>query len=198
MRNAELTISRLLKQSGDLFNTKGYQATSLSDITTATGLTKGAIYRHFGSKERLEQEALNQLSAVMFEKMRGYIVRERTAGDKLRAVFRFFESYITDPPIAGGCPLLNAAIEADDAHPVLRRSARKILDVMTDSLSRIIENGIRYKQFRPGTDKVHLATLIVASLEGAIMMGKLKGKNDDIRRVVRHLEEEVKKIERKR
>ncbi|MEP2968608.1 TetR/AcrR family transcriptional regulator, partial [Nonlabens ulvanivorans] len=47
MRNPQLTKDIIIKESADLFNTKGYKATSLSDITTATGFTKGAIYKHF-------------------------------------------------------------------------------------------------------------------------------------------------------
>ncbi len=79
MRNSDLTKEKILNQSGILFNVQGYKATSLSDITDATGLTKGAIYRHFSSKEELENKALLHLSSVMFEKMRGYIREQATA-----------------------------------------------------------------------------------------------------------------------
>ncbi|MEP0479738.1 MAG: TetR family transcriptional regulator, partial [Nonlabens sp.] len=55
MRDPEHTKATILKESANLFNAQGYKATSLSDITTATGLTKGAIYKHFKNKEDLEQ-----------------------------------------------------------------------------------------------------------------------------------------------
>jgi TetR/AcrR family transcriptional repressor of nem operon len=195
MRNPEVTKEKILKKSGILFNTKGYKATSLSDITNATGYTKGAIYRHFTSKEELEKETLFHLSSIMFNETKQRIKAQLNAGDKLRAVFRYFESYITDPVVKGGCPLLNAAIEADDAHPTLRKAALKILDILRDSVIAILENGIRYEQIRADIDREFYATLIIASLEGAIMMSKLRGNNDDIRRVVAHLEQQVEKIE---
>ena len=56
MRSPEVTRERILRQSGKLFNTQGYKATSLSDITEASGLTKGAIYQHFENKEKLDGE----------------------------------------------------------------------------------------------------------------------------------------------
>jgi TetR/AcrR family transcriptional repressor of nem operon len=195
MRNPEVTKEKILKKSGILFNTKGYKATSLSDITNATGYTKGAIYRHFTSKEELEKETLFHLSSIMFNETKHRIKAQLNAGDKLRAVFRYFESYITDPVVKGGCPLLNAAIEADDAHPTLRKAALRILDILRDSLIAILDNGIRYKQIRADIDREFYATLIIASLEGAIMMSKLRGNNDDIRRVVAHLEQQVERIE---
>src|SRR5688572_31367585 len=106
MRNPDKTKEKILSKSGVLFNTQGYKATSISDITTATGFTKGAIYRHFKNKAVLEKETLFHLSSIMFEKLRGRIKSENTAGGKLRAVFRYFESYISHPEVKGGCPLM--------------------------------------------------------------------------------------------
>jgi TetR/AcrR family transcriptional regulator, transcriptional repressor for nem operon len=195
MRNPEVTKEKILKKSGVLFNTKGYKATSISDITDATGYTKGAIYRHFESKEHLEKETLFHLSTIMFEEVRQKVKAQLTAGDKLRAMFRYFESYVTEPVVKGGCPLMNAAIEADDAHPALRKTAIRILDILHESIRTILENGIRYKQLRANIDKDYYATLIIASMEGAIMMSKLRGNNNDIRTVLKHLEKQIIEIE---
>lgn len=195
MRNPEVTKETILKKSGILFNSQGYKATSISDITGATGFTKGAIYRHFASKDDLEMETLLHLSSLMFEKLRKQIKQEGTAGNKLRAVFSFFESFVTNPPLKGGCPLMNAAIEVDDSNPALRRAALKILNTLRESLITMLANGIKHKQIKPGTDKDFYATLIVASLEGAIMMSKLCNNNDDIKRITKHLEKQLKEIE---
>lgn len=195
MRNPQITKETILKQSGILFNTQGYKATSLSHITDATGLTKGAIYRHFASKDELEIETLIHLSGIMNEKIRERVKAQPTAGNKLRAVIKFFESYISDPPVQGGCPLLNAAVEADDAHPELRKTAVKILNGLRSSLVSILEKGIYYKQLKKGIDKDLYATLFIAALEGAIMMSKLSGNDDDIKRILKHLEKEIAEIE---
>lgn len=194
MRDPEATKETILKKSGVLFNTQGYKATSISQITDATGFTKGAIYRHFGSKDDLEQETLAFLSNIMFEKMRAIIVKENNAVDKLRGVFQYFESYITNPPLKGGCPLLNAAIEVDDAHPALRKEAVKTLSVLKKSLVTILQKGIEYKQLKPDTDVVFFSTLIIAALEGGIMMSKLEGNNNDIRKMIKHLNDQLELI----
>ncbi len=195
MRQPEATKASILKQSGLLFNTQGYQATSLSDITGATKLTKGAIYRHFKSKHHLEKEALLFLSETMFDHMRQHIKGQKTAPEKLRALFRFFETYISNPPIMGGCPLLNVSTEADDAHPVLRKQAVSILTLLKNSIVALIDNGVRFGQVKPGVDKEYYASVIIALLEGAIMMSKVQGNSQDIKLAIRHLDAMIQEIE---
>lgn len=174
---------------------QGYKATSISDITVATGYTKGAIYRHFKNKEKLEEQSLVYLMGVMFEKLRVQIKEKQTASDKLKAIIYFFESYVTKPPIKGGCPLLNVAIEADDNSPHLRKRAHAILDVLKESIIVILDNGIKFGQLKKDIDKEYYATVIIASLEGAIMMSKLSRTNHDIGMIIRHLEATIKTIE---
>jgi TetR/AcrR family transcriptional repressor of nem operon len=188
MRNPEETRARILAKSGILFNTRGYKATSISDITDATGFTKGAIYRHFKNKAVLEKETLFHLSSVMFDALRGKIKAAPDAVEKLRTIFKFFESYISHPVVKGGCPLLNVAIEADDAHPALRKEAVKVLDILKESVANILKNGIKYDQLRKDVDVEYYASVIIAALEGAIMMSKLRGNNHDIKHVIKHLE----------
>lgn len=195
MRNPDVTKETILKESGDLFNTQGYKATSISDITEATGYTKGAIYRHFRSKEALEKEAFYHMASFMFMRMRALIKAESTAGNKLRAVLRFFESYVSDYPIKGGCPLLNVAIEVDDTNPALREEAVGILKILKESIVHILQKGIENKQIKAGIEAEYYATIILASLEGAIMMSKLRRNTEDMMMVLKHLETQIKTIE---
>jgi TetR/AcrR family transcriptional regulator, transcriptional repressor for nem operon len=195
MRNPSATKGAILHHAGGLFNLQGYKVTSISDITVATGYTKGAIYRHFKNKEKLEEQSLVYLMGVMFEKLRAQIKEKQTASDKLKAIIYFFESYVTKPPIKGGCPLLNVAIEADDNSPHLRKRAHAILDVLKESIIVILDNGIKFGQLKKDIDKEYYATVIIASLEGAIMMSKLSRTNHDIGIIIRHLEATINTIE---
>jgi len=191
MRNPELTKVTILEESGKLFNVKGYKATSLSEITKKTGLTKGAIYSHFGSKAGLEKETLIYLTQGMLTQLRVKIKAANNAPDKIRAILNFYRSYTTNPPVHGGCPLLNAAVEADDANPELRKVVKGILEVIHQSAVLILNNGIKFKQIKPSTDTAHFATVIFASLEGAIMMTKITNNKIYINNVIDHLEQKL-------
>ena len=58
MSKGEETRQRIIAQAAPLFNQLGYEGCSLQDIMDATGLEKGGIYRHFGSKEELGRRGL--------------------------------------------------------------------------------------------------------------------------------------------
>ncbi len=187
MRNAEATKNTIIKESANLFNTQGYKATSISDITRATGYTKGAIYRHFTSKQDLEQHALRRLSKLMFEEISISIREAKTFRDKFEAIFSFFENYMNAPLYEGGCPLMNAAVESDDTDPVLRQQAFNMLAHLKASMAKLIENGIKNNQVRPDVDIPYCSTVFIATLEGGIMMSKLERNKKAIQHTIQHL-----------
>jgi TetR/AcrR family transcriptional regulator, transcriptional repressor for nem operon len=194
MRTPEITKQTILQHSGTLFNTKGYKATSISDITSATGFTKGALYRHFEDKVQLEEESFSYLMQIAETKFSELVKAEKTAPLKLAAVIRFFKFYVTNPPFKGGCPLLNAAIEVDDAHPNLKVKALQHLKIFEQALVHIITKGVEHKQIKKDTDAANLAVIFIASLEGGIMMSKLHGNNQAISKVVDYLQTVINSI----
>ena len=194
MRNPEATKELIITKSADLFNTQGYKATSLSDITKATGLTKGAIYRHFENKEDLERQALHSLSKRMFHEISTSIKASKNFLEKMEAIFTFFDNYMNTPLYKGGCPLLNAAIESDDANPVLREQTNTMLSRLKMSLQTLFENGIKNKQVIATIDTNYYSTIFIAILEGGIMMSRLERDKTSITYAIKHLRNLVKEL----
>jgi len=187
MRDAQLTRNTIIKESANLFNTQGYKATSISDITKATGLTKGAIYRHFENKSDLEQQALRSMTKLMFTELGSTIQAAPTFQLKMEAIFSFFSNYMQTPLYEGGCPLLNASVETDDTNTVLRQQAYNMLAQLRASIGKLLENGIKNEQVKRDTDVSFYTTIIIATLEGSIMMSKLERNSDAIDATIVHL-----------
>ncbi len=187
MRSSEITKAKVLKEATTLFNTKGYKTTSLSDITDATGLTKGAIYRHFESKESLEIEAFQKMMHAIFVALNEEIKAQNNTRDKLFCVLNLFQSYITNPLVIGGCPLLNVTVEVDDTNLELKQKAQQALFVFRDSVERIIINGKTHRQVGALVNEKLVATIMISTLEGGVMMSKLQNSSTDIEIVVNHL-----------
>jgi TetR/AcrR family transcriptional repressor of nem operon len=187
MKSSEITKSKVLQEAITLFNTKGYRATSLSDITTATGLSKGAIYRHFENKEQLEIEAFQSMMHSIFQKLQNRIKTQANTRDKLFCVLELFQGYINEPFFSGGCPLLNVATEVDDTTMVLKDKALQALNVFRSSIETIVINGKTHKEVNAIVNEKLVAIVVISSLEGAIMMSKLQDSNTDIEAVVKHL-----------
>ncbi len=193
MRNSEITKNKVLKESIKLFNTKGYKTTSLSDITLATGFTKGAIYRHFENKENLEIDAFETIMKKVFNVMHQKISENTNTKDKLFSVLDLFQSYISNPFIVGGCPLLNVAIEFDNIDSKLKLKGQKALETIRETLKIIIRNGIKHGQVKQDLKEDYFATVFIATVEGGIMMSNLKSNNKDILIIVKHLKSWIEK-----
>ena len=84
----EQTVEKILDAAAALFAEKGYQSTTLQDIIDATGLSKGAVYHHFRSKEEIARKVGDRMGDEMWEPLRR--IREAaglTGLQKLQAVF---------------------------------------------------------------------------------------------------------------
>ncbi len=190
MRDAEATKMAILQVSGNLFNTYGYKATSISDITKALGMTKGAIYRHFENKAELEKEALIYLCNQMVFKLGRKIREGKNAKEKMYAIFDYFMSYAKKSHFTGGCPLLNAAVEADDALPELRTVVNGIIEMIHHSIEKVLKNGIKHKQLNKKINAKNFSALVFSSFEGGIMLSKVTGNPYYLQVVVKNLKQQ--------
>lgn len=178
----------ILQRAAGVFNRKGYAGASMADIMAATGLEKGGIYRHFASKDDLALEAFDFAVGLVRQRIQDAMKDKRHAIDRLRAIISVYEAMLDDEPLAGGCPIMNTAIEADDTHPVLRDHARRAMDEWREFIQRVTTRGIERQQIRPEIDPDELATFFMVTLEGAMMMSKLYSDPVHMNRTVQHLE----------
>ena len=185
MKKGERTRERIIRQAAPLFNQRGYEGSSMNEIMAATALEKGGIYRHFRSKQELAAEAFDYAWAEAVKARRHDIDAVANSVDKLkRYVANFVERRGSVP---GGCPLLNTAMDSDDGNAVLRTRARCALENWQNSLSSIVAQGIKKGEIRRQVSKTKLANLMIATLEGAVMIGRLEQSLDALRDAQTHL-----------
>lgn len=170
---AEKTRQFIIEQTAPLFNTKGYNGTSLTDITEATGLTKGGIYGNFENKDEVAHAAYQHSAAMLSKKVDAAMAGLATATEKLEAFTGFYRSNWQNMKSRGGCPLLNAAIEADDNLPFMKKSVQKSFSKWAVLLTTIISTGSDTGEFKPGIDASEYAYTFIMLLEGGIMLSKL-------------------------
>lgn len=195
MTKGEQTRETILELAAEAFNRHGYSGTSLSDIMALTGLEKGGIYNHFQSKEDLAVQAFDYAFDRVSRALLTAVRQSRSAEGQLRGMIDFFLSYYQDPPVAGGCPVLNTAVESDDAYPALRARARAAMDEWRKMILHIVDKGKAKGEFRADVEPEELTSLLLASLEGGIMMSKLYNDPAHTQRVVAllnaHLDDHV-------
>jgi TetR/AcrR family transcriptional repressor of nem operon len=162
-------------------------------VMEATGLEKGGLYRHFGSKEELAVASFRYALGEIY-KVRVRPLREVTgAMAKLR---RAVELFIEEPSaVAGGCPVLNTALDADDGNPALRTAALQAVQDWRARLVRIVQAGVRDGEIVQGTEPRRVANTMIAALEGALMISRLEKNKTALRDAQGSLEEMFARID---
>jgi len=193
MTKGEQTRRKIVEAAAPIFNKRGYEGSSLSELMEVTGLKKGGIYRHFSSKEELAAEAFDFTWEAAWNSRLLHVDEKASGIEKLKQLIANFIEHRS--PVAGGCPILNTAVDADDGNPVLRAHVAKALRSWLKRLQAIVNQAQARGETQPGVDPQVVATLVVASLEGALMMSRIQ-RNDKALRCVqahlsRYLDEEV-------
>lgn len=194
LSKAEKTKQFILQQTAPLFNMKGFEGTSMADLTGSTGLTKGALYGNFHNKEDLAMEAFKYAVGRVKELVKERVDHETTYKRQLRAMLDFFAEYVFHPPVAGGCPLLNTAVQADDQFPGMRRVVVKELMSTVMFIYNLLNKGIQAGEFRKDVNARELAYTIFCSVEGAIMFSRAERSEEPMKIIIKHCKKLINEI----
>jgi TetR/AcrR family transcriptional repressor of nem operon len=186
MGKGDETRNRIIEQAAALFNQRGYEGGSMAELMEATGLEKGGIYRHFNSKEEIAAEAFDYAWKKVFEARMKDLELVPNRVDQLK---RFINNFVEGvPSLPGGCPLLNTAVDSDDGNAVLRERVRRAVGGLQEHLTKIAKEGVKEGHIKAGIDPRKLSTLIISSLEGALMISRLNRDREALRTVRGYLE----------
>lgn len=170
LTKAELTKQHILKTVAPIFNQNGYAATSMSDITKATKLTKGAIYGHFESKEDLAIAAFNYNVKNMLYRIGEHLQTENSPIKKLYLITDFYQNYYNYSQELGGCPIINVGVDANNQNTVLLERVRYVIQKIQDQIATLIENGIEAGEISEEINAMTYAKRIYTMLQGAIFL----------------------------
>jgi len=193
MSKAERTKEFIIQKTAPIFNKKGYAGTSLSDMTEATGLTKGSIYGNFADKDEVAMAAFAYNSSLMAVAVRTEMAKRTSYRDKLMVYVELYGNFTTqNASLEGGCPILNTITEADDTHPQLKARAVEALMGWKERLTALIGEGISAGEFKGDIDAEETAVTMIALLEGIVLFVKATGKQTHRKFLVNSLTKLIK------
>jgi AcrR family transcriptional regulator len=185
---SDRTKQFIVERTAAVFNEKGFAGTSLTDLTNATGLTKGSIYGNFQNKDEVALAAFD----YNFERVSSYIKAKILATDnsieRLRVYPTVYREFLTIPFLQSGCPILNTATEADDTHPKLRERASNALSFWKSSIENQINRGIQRGEIKADTQPAEFAVILMSLIEGSIMQAKVTGSPIELRMAMNFLD----------
>lgn len=190
MTKAEKTRQFIIEKSAPIFNTKGVAGTAMSDIMEATKLAKGSLYVHFENKDELSYCAVDYNLESLVKKIRGAIDKHTKAKDQLYALLDFLSDQ-ENPPIIGGCPMLNFGMEADDTSPVILQKVNKVVEGGQQQIAKIVEQGIAAGEFKDSFNANEFAIRTFALVEGGILMARVSGNSYKLKMIVGMIKKEI-------
>ena len=191
MSKAERTRQFIIEKTAVVFNKKGYAGTSLSDLTEATGLTKGALYGNFKNKDEIALAVFEYNTRLLKDGLLVKVNPEQDAIQQLLCVTQFFNDNYQKLALHGGCPILNTSVEADDNHPLLKKKVNQVINRWRKSIEAIIEAGIKKGEINKKTSAVSFATVMLSLLEGSIMLSKISGNSAYLTEAVTAMEKMI-------
>jgi TetR/AcrR family transcriptional regulator, transcriptional repressor for nem operon len=165
LRDPERTRERLLQAASREIYTSGFQSASLDTILALAGVTKGALYYHFKSKEALGYAVVEE---IISPDVRGKWVRPLQCGkDPIDALIGAVRRIpVRNEDVRGGCQLNNLAQEMSPLDAGFRKRLAIIFDAWREAVASTLREGQTHGSVRRDVEPARAAGLLIAMVEG--------------------------------
>ncbi len=190
---AQRTTSYIIETVAPIFNKLGYVGTSMSDLTEATGLTKGALYGNFENKEALALAAFEYSSKLLLATIDQKLNTPGTSLEKIYAFTDFYRQYDIYSNELGGCPVLNVGVDSKYNNVLLAAAARETVKTIEGKIALVLEVGVNQGELRIPVTPLQFAKQLYTMLQGAVAMNTITGDRKYLLNTVAYLDQLIVK-----
>ena len=192
-KKAERTTAYIIETVAPIFNKHGYVGTSMSDLTEATGLTKGAIYGNFENKEALALSAFEYNRNQLLSAIDAKLGEHEGAMDKLFTLIQFYKQYDVFTLPMGGCPILNVGVDSQGNNTLLSAAVRETIKDIEGKIALVLETGTKSDELHLSVPPLQFAKQLFTMIQGAIAMSTITRDRKYLINTLTYLEHLVKK-----
>lgn len=168
------TREKVLESAAQLLQQQGYAATSINQIISKSGQPKGSLYFHFpGGKQEIAAAAAVRSSDLILVLINEVFVTSATLREVIEQIAKAYSDQLRASDYRDGCPISPLATSGMGEVPMLQQSCASAFD---DWLAAI-EAGLR-KRGVANSKCSALASLILSSIEGAILLSQARRNTD--------------------
>ena len=190
---AERTTAYIIETVAPIFNKQGYVGTSMSDLTEATGLTKGALYGNFENKDALALSAFQYNSDKLLNALDEVLEGPGNSLDKLFRLTDFYRHYDTFTHSMGGCPILNVGVDAQFNHRTLSAAARETARIVEGKIALVLEQGVNKGEMKLPVTPLQFAKQLYTMIMGAVAMATIMADRKYLHNTIAYLEVLIRK-----
>lgn len=190
---AEKTTAFIIETIAPIFNKLGYIGTSMSDLTDATGLTKGALYGNFENKESLALAAFEYNSKKLLNALDEKLDNNKPSIEKIFAITNFYRHYNEFTDAMGGCPVLNVGIDAKHNNKLLTAAAKETIKIIEGKIALVLENGVNNNEIKLPVTPLQFAKQMYTMIQGATAMATITDDRKYLLNTITYLEHLINK-----
>lgn len=170
------TRDRLVRATSRLLRRQGYAATGLNEVMAEADAPRGSMYFHFpGGKEQLAAAAVDHFAERVTARLLRFLDENDTVAGAVAAIFDSYVDHLERTGYAEGCAVATVALDAAPAHEALADACSRAIRTWTGVLAGALE-----AEGRPSGEAHGLATLVIAAIEGTIVMAKAERSTEPI------------------
>jgi TetR/AcrR family transcriptional regulator, transcriptional repressor for nem operon len=170
-RNPERTRRNLLEAAFEEIFQSGFRGTDLETILKRAGVTKGALYHYFDSKEELGYAVVDEVIMEMGdEKWQRPLQNAENPIDTLAAIF--LGSSTKPEHVRGGCPINNLSHEMSPLDEGFRKRLARHFEIWHKGIADALRRGKERGQVRKDVDIDDAAMFLMATYEGYVSLAK--------------------------
>lgn len=170
MGNTAKHRDALVRTAMRLFREQGYASTGLQQILAESGAPKGSLYYYFpGGKEELAVHAVNLAARLIGEMLADLARTQKTRAGFVEAYCTTMANWIAESDFRSGCPIATAMLETTPASPALAAAGSAAFDHWIDIIAPVLET-----DGRSSTDAMRDAASLVAAMEGALILARVR------------------------
>ncbi len=171
--NPEQTRRALLESAAGHIHRLGFQAASLDAILAESGVSKGALYHHFATKQELGLAVVDEIyGQPVLAELAADLSRSVDPLTDLVLVLRRKREGATLCSVQHGCPLNNLSQELAGQDEAFRQRIEAIMQAWRNLLQDALDRAAQAGLLRPEVDTEREALFLVATMEGATGLAK--------------------------
>jgi TetR/AcrR family transcriptional repressor of nem operon len=168
-RPREFDEEAALEAAMDAFWAKGYEATSMADLCSCTGLHKGSLYQAFGDKHTLFMDALRHYADSEFDETTSVMSEANTPLENFRAVV---EKIMHDAGGEKGCMMINTMVELAPHDPAVKAALQSFGEKRMQAITGMIAAAQASGEIKVAIEPHKLARQLMMTMAGGAAMVK--------------------------
>jgi len=171
MGKAENHKRNLVRTAMRLFRRQGYASTGLQQILAESGAPKGSLYHYFPEgKEALGEAAVAMAGDLIREKLEELAERHNSPEAFVRAYCRTMAGWMKESGFRSGCPVATTLLETAPQSAAITATGRAVVDSWIGVIASVyVRDGV------PAKNAKKRAEMVVAAMEGALILARVRG-----------------------